>query len=72
MQKYLDKKLRKREAKDGYKGKKFQRSKARWENRHQEEWGRMEDDDLLKDINAEINPDLKEKLKNAPDPRHYQ
>ena len=55
----MDKKLRKREAKDGYKGKKFQRSKSKWEERHQEEWGRMEDDDLIKDINAEINPDLK-------------
>lgn len=51
MQKYLDKKLRRRQAKDGFLGKKFQKTKAKWEKKHQDEWSNMHDENLLQDIN---------------------
>ena len=71
MQKFLDKQLKKKHIKDGYRGKKFQAMKERFKGKHAIDFEDLADKKLVEEIDERNAPDLQAVLKTAPNPAHY-
>jgi len=71
MQRYLDKKMKKRSIKDGYKGHKFQKMKDKFNKKNDTDFDNLAEKDLIEEVDEMRNKDLNTIIRTGNNPGHY-